>query len=108
MTPPGSLYDDGRIACDGDGLTIRWYYPWGSRRIPFQSIKAFRAFPLKFATGRWRLWGSGDFTHWWNLDGKRPQKETGIELNTGGRVLACITPDDPDAVTHILESHVAS
>src|SRR5579862_1086434 len=103
-----ALYDDGRIACDGDGLTIRWYYPWGSKRIPFRSIKAFRAFPLKFTSGRWRIWGSGDFTHWWNLDAKRPQKETGIELRAGGRVLACITPDDPAAVTRILEEHVAS
>ena len=104
----GRLYDDGRIACDGDGITLRWYYPWGSKRIPYRSIKGFRTFPLSLSAGKLRIWGSGDFTHWWNLDAKRPQKDTGIELDKGGRILACISPDDADAVARILQEHVAS
>ena len=106
MANEGTLYDDGRIACDG--LTVRWYYLWGRKRIPYGSTKGLRTFPPSPGTGKLRLWGSGDFIHWWNLDTNRPRKETGIELDRGGRILACISPDDPDAVARILHEHVAS
>jgi len=32
------LCDDGKIACDDTGLLIRRYYPWGAKRIPYESI----------------------------------------------------------------------
>ncbi len=103
----GTLYDDGRIACDDEGLTIRWYSLWGTKRIPFHAIHSIRTFPLSAVRGKWRVWGSGDFVHWYNLDGDRPKKETGIEIDLGGRVRPCITPDDSAAVTRIIEDHVA-
>jgi hypothetical protein len=107
MKQNGALYDDGRIACDDNGLTIRWYYPWGAKRIPFHAITSIRTFPLSACRGKWRLWGSGDLIHWYNLDGKRPAKETGIEINVGVRVRPCITPDDASAVAHIIDERVA-
>lgn len=107
MKHNGTLYDDGRIACDDEGLTIRWYYLWGAKRIPFDAIHSVRTFPLSAVRGKWRLWGSGDFLHWYNLDGNRPKKETGIEIDVGGRVRPCITPDDSSAVARIIEDHVA-
>ena len=102
------LYDDGRIACDDDSVIIRWYYPWGHKRIPFSAIRSVKTYPLRPVRGQWRLWGSGDLVHWYNLDGKRPNKETGIELDTGGRVRPCITPDDAETVTRIIGEHVAA
>ena len=105
MTP---LYDDGRIACDDEGVTIRWYYPWGAKRIPYRSIRSTRLFPLGAVRGKWRIWGSGDFVHWYNLDTRRPNKAAGIEIDTGRRVLACITPDDAEAVAAIIDSHLGA
>lgn len=102
-----NIYDDGRIACDDEGITIRWYYLWGAKRIPFQAIRSARTFPLKPIRGKWRVWGSGDLVHWYNLDGSRPDKETGIEIDAGGRVRPCITPDDVETVTRIIAEHVA-
>jgi hypothetical protein len=99
------LYDDGRIACDDEGLCIRWYYPWGHKRIPYLTIRSVRTYPLSKIRGRWRLWGSGDFVHWYNLDGNRSNKETGIAVDVGRRVIPCITPDDPQAVARILADH---
>ena len=101
-----SLYDDGRIALDDRGLVIRWYYLWGSKRIPYRSIRSFRTFTIGGLSGKWRIWGSGDFVHWWNLDPRRPGKDTAVEIDTGRRVLSTITPDDPTTVVHILEEHV--
>ncbi len=102
-----NLYDDGRIVCDADGVTIRWYYPWGARRIPYRTVRALKQWPLRRVRGRWRLWGSGDLVHWYNLDGSRPGKDTAIELDVGGRIRPTITPDDPATVARIIADHMA-
>ena len=94
------LYDDGKIACEETGLLIRRYYPWGSKRIPYSSIKAVSRLPIRVR--RWRLWGSGDFRHWWNLDRHRPHKGIALALDTGGWIRPTITPDDVEAVERIL------
>jgi hypothetical protein len=105
--PDAQLYDDGRIACDDQGLTIRWYYLWGTKRIPYGRIRSILTRPMGGLGGRYRIWGSGDFVHWYNLDPRRPGKQTAIELDMGGRVRPTITPDDPDAVARILNEHIA-
>ena len=107
MTSGTTLYDDGRIACDDEGLTIRWYYLWGTKHIPYRAIRSAKTYALTPMRGKQRIWGSYDMVHWYNLDVSRPGKETGIELSTGGTVRVCITPDDPGEVSRILAEHVA-
>lgn len=51
---------------------------------------------------KWRIWGSGDFVHWWNLDVRRPGKDVALVIDVGERILPTITPNDPDAVERIL------
>jgi hypothetical protein len=103
-------YDDGGISCDEQGLTIRQYYPWGAKRIRYTSIRNVRRLPLTGANAmrRWRIWGSGDFIHWWNLDTNRPRKELALVIDVGHRVRPTITPDDPVAVERILAERIAS
>jgi hypothetical protein len=101
------LYDDGRIACDGSGVIIGWYYLWGNKKIPYSVIRGVNRRPLKRLRGRWRLWGSGDLVHWYNLDTNRPNKTVELEIDTGRRVRPVITPDDPDAVATIIAEHQA-
>jgi hypothetical protein len=100
------LYDDGRIACDDMILTVRRYYPWGTKEIPYSSIRSVKRHPLTGVRGRWRIWGSGDFKRWWNLDPGRPHKEVALEIDVGRRIVPTITPDDPDAVERILAEHL--
>ena len=100
------LYDDGGIACDDHALTIRRYYPWGgSKKIPYAAIRSVERRPLTVTSGKWRIWGSGDLVHWWNLDKARPKKQAALVLDVGRRILPSITPDDPDAVEGILAAH---
>jgi hypothetical protein len=104
-----TAYDDGRILCDSAGISISWYYPWGAKRVPYAAIRAVERLPL---TGenkirRWRIWGSGDFVHWWNLDPGRTHKEVALVLDVGQRVRPTITPDDPGAVERILRERVS-
>jgi hypothetical protein len=100
------LYDDGQIACEDTSLLVRrYYFPWGSKRIRYASIKNVRRLPI--GVRRWRIWGSGDFRHWWHLDLKRPTKNFALELDTGRRILPMITPADVDAVEAIIKDRSA-
>jgi hypothetical protein len=106
VTDDGAFYDDGRIRLDDDGLTIRWYYLWGKKCIPYSAIRSIQMRSLTTWRGKWRIWGSGDFIHWFNLDSTRPGKETAIEIHRAGRVIPMITPDDADAVARILSERL--
>jgi hypothetical protein len=103
-------YDDGGVVCGDRGLLIRRYYPWGAKRIPYSAIKGVTELPLRGPSRvrRWRIWGSGDFIHWWNLDSRRPQKELALVLDVGRRVRPTITPDDPAVVAGILRDQQRS
>ncbi len=104
-----SSYDDGRIACDSTGINISWYYPWGAKRVPYSSIRAVERLPLTGVNKarRWRIWGSGDFVHWWNLDPSRTRKSIALVLDVDHRVRPTITPDAPEIVERILRDHIS-
>ena len=108
MADNRATYKDAHIVCDDRGLLIRWYYLWGAKRIPYTAIKGVTELPL---TGlnrvrRWRLWGSGDFLHWWNLDPHRPSKSLALVLDVGHHIRPTITPDNPASVERILKEHL--
>jgi hypothetical protein len=99
-----NLYQDKKILCDEERLTIYCYYfPFGRAKvIPYRDIKGIEVYAMGFWTGKGRIWG-GTFTHWLNLDLKRPSKDKAIVLRLGRTVAPVITPDDPQAVVGILE-----
>ena len=102
-----SGYKDRRIECTEPGIEIRGYYfPWGTKRIPYASIRSVTRFQLTALGGKGRIWGSGDLKHWANLDPGRPRKSVGFYLNLGRRVIPWVTPDDPDAFEKALGEHV--
>ncbi len=101
------FYDDGRVACDDASLIIRRYYPWGTKRIPYASIRSVQRRELGAVRGKWRLWGSGDFKHWWSLDLGRPHKSVALEIDLGRRVVPTITPDEPDDVERIVGERIS-
>jgi hypothetical protein len=92
-------YDDGIITCDSEGIRIRGYYfPWGTKDIPYTSIKGVQRVTLGTLRGKLRIWGTGNMKYWANLDTKRPSKSVGLILDIGKAVKPFITPDDADAV----------
>jgi hypothetical protein len=101
-------YDDGRILCDERGLVIRWYGLFGAKRVPYDRIRAATAGDMGSLGGRYRIWGSSDLRHWYNLDPTRPRKKTAIVLNLGKWLRPVITPDEPDKVIEILKRHGVS
>jgi hypothetical protein len=99
-------YDDGRISCDESGVTIRMYYfPMGSKKIPYSKIESVSRKEMggSILSGRLRIWGSGDFVHWFNLDPARPTKSIAFEIHlTGKKVTPVVTPDDPTKFAEVL------
>ncbi|HVT21793.1 MAG TPA: hypothetical protein VHE57_10430 [Mycobacteriales bacterium] len=101
-------YEDDQVACTDTELVIKRYYPPGTpKHVAYRAIKNVTRLDLTGinAVRRWRLWGSGDLIHWWNLDLKRPGKSVALVLDVGKKVRPTITPDDPDAVERILGDH---
>jgi hypothetical protein len=101
-----ALYSDRWIECTADAVLIRGYYfPWGTKRVPYQSIREVRRVPIGTFTGRGRIWGSSTLRYWASLDPGRPHKSRALILDTGSYVRPLITPDDPDAVVAVITEH---
>jgi hypothetical protein len=90
-------YQDSKIRCTDDGISIRsYYFPVGTKHIPYAAIRSIERFELTARRGKGRIWGSGGFRHWANLDVRRPTKSVGFTLGLSGHVVPVLTPDDPD------------
>ena len=97
------MYQDRWIECTPDEIRIRGYYfPWGTKRIPYRSIRGFRRVDLSAIRGRGRIWGTANPGYWTSLDPGRPRKSTALILDLGGTVRPFITPDDAGAVADII------
>ncbi|WP_214103048.1 hypothetical protein [Acrocarpospora catenulata] len=99
------MYADSTVTCTDSELIInRYYFPWGAaKRIPLPAIRAVIWLPLP--NGSWRIWGSNDLVHWFNLDANRPRKRTALIIDTGRRILPAITPDHPGRLVAELTAH---
>ncbi|MGB8196304.1 MAG: hypothetical protein WCF25_04775 [Acidimicrobiales bacterium] len=95
-------YRDKGIICGDATLEIRHYYPWGSKCVPYGSIKGVQRVTLAALKGKARIWGTANMEYWANWDGARMSKHEGLVLDLGKRVKAFITPDDCDAVEAVL------
>jgi hypothetical protein len=106
ITGMSTDYHDRWISCTSDGITIRGYYfPWGTKRIPYSALRAVQKVDLGTFRGRGRMWGTGNPRYWASLDPRRPGKRAGFLLDVGRGVTPLITPDDPAAVEDCIRAH---
>ena len=58
-------YRDRWIECTPEDIQIRGYYfPWGTKRIAYGSIRSLRHVALSTFRGRLRIWGTADPRYW--------------------------------------------
>jgi hypothetical protein len=101
------LYRDRWITCTEQGIRIRGYYfPWGTKTIPYARIRTVQRRPLGALTGRGRIWGTANPSVWLSLDPGRPGKREGLLLDLDRIVRPLITPDDPAAVEELIRAHL--
>ncbi len=102
-------YQDRWITCTPDEITIRGYYfPWGTKHIPYASIRSVHRVKLGVLTGRGRIWGTSNPSRWASLDPSRTSKTVGFDLDLGASVKPLLTPDAPDEFEHALRAHVGA
>jgi hypothetical protein len=91
-------YHDDKLECTASELRIRGYYfPGGTKSISYEKIKGLRRYDMTGLRGQWRIWGTGSFKYWANLDPGRPKKKVAFVVDDGRSVKPFVTPDDPDA-----------
>jgi len=96
-------YVDPRVQCDASAVHIRGYYfPWGTKRIPYGAIKGVRSVDITTLTGRARIWGTANPGYWANFDPQRPRKKVALIVDLGKAVKPFLTPDDPDAAEKVI------
>jgi hypothetical protein len=101
------FYEDNYIVCDNDAITIHCYYfPMGSKRIPYPKIRKFKEEKMDFWTGGGRIWGMGLSPYWFHLDPMRPFKNKCIVIDDGELIKSVITPKEHDRVLQILQENV--
>ncbi|WP_221936700.1 PH domain-containing protein [Skermania sp. ID1734] len=82
-----------------------YYFPWGTKHIPYADIKSVRRVQLSAARGKGRIWGTSNPRYWAHLDPRRPRKSVGLILDLGRWVRPLLTPDDADAVEAAIRAH---
>ena len=99
-------YHDRWISCTPQEIRIRGYYfPWGTKRVPYARIRSVTRVNIGAVTGRARIWGTASFRHWASLDPQRPRKRVALILDLGGPIKPFITPDDPQAMMDAIHAH---
>ncbi len=103
---PESLYADRLVEITDDAIIFRYYYfPAGNKRVRFDEIDYVRILRLGTLTGKWRIWGSGDFRTWWPADWNRPSRDTGFLLVRKSKwTRIAFTVEDEETVTTILRN----
>ena len=100
------LYRDDVVKLDGTRLGIRHYYwPLGSKRVPYTSIAGFDRRPLKAWQGQFRVHGIDQRGRWYSRDRHRGEKDSAIDLDVGKRIRPVLTPRDVEKVIEILQQH---
>ena len=98
-----SLYHDKWVECTPEEVRVRGYYfPWGTKKMPYRSIRGVKLVALSTLRGKPRIWGTANPRYWASLDPQRPKKSTALILDLGHFVRPFITPDDAAAVEAII------
>lgn len=104
---PHLLYSDRLIWITDDSITfLNYSFPTlSSRKVLFADIDHICVKKNSLGTGKWRLWGSGDFRTWFPLDGDRPSRDRIFHatLKTQGMNIGFTVVDSPRVISILKE-----
>ena len=98
------IYADGLVEITGDSITFRNYsLLLKPRTVLFANIDHIDVKKARMGTGKYRIWGSGDFRTWFPLDPTRPSRDRifHLSLKAFGMNIG-FTVENPREVTGIL------
>jgi hypothetical protein len=100
------LYSDELVILTEQQLVLRrYYYPKGDKAIALADIEEIVECAPTFATGKWRVWGTGNFRIWFARDWKRSKRSAIYHLKIKNRYMRCgFTVEDAPRFSSILEN----
>ena len=105
-TGPQVLYSDGLVLITGDSITFRNYSLFlKPRTVSFSDVDHIDVKRARTGTGKYRIWGSGNFCTWFPLDSGRPSRDRifHLTLKTRGMNIGFSVENSPE-VTRILKN----
>ena len=103
---PTVLYSDKLVTITGTAITFANYsLLMKPRRVEFADIDHIEVLEPSLTTGKYRMWGSGNFTMWFPMDAGRSSRDKIYHaiLNTRGMNIG-FTVENSAVVTAILRS----
>jgi hypothetical protein len=101
-----TIYKDSLVEVTDEEIVFHsYYFPFGGdKRVPLSRIATVQVRQPSFFGGKWRIWGSGDFTTWFPCDGNRPGRDRIFiaSLRDSSRKIG-FTVEDSERVTSILK-----
>jgi hypothetical protein len=100
-----TVYKDRLIEITSNAILFKNYYFLGfSKRVSFENISSVAMEQPSLSTGKWRIWGTGNFTTWYPLDTHRPKRDKIFLMSlVGKRVRIGFTAENSEAVRLILK-----
>ncbi|MDA8356337.1 MAG: hypothetical protein M0Z95_08610 [Actinomycetota bacterium] len=106
MARTGAEYEDKWITCTAEGIEVRGYYfPWGTKRIRYSSVKGVVRVEMSSLRGKERIWGTSNPRYWASFDPGRPRKSVAFVFDLGAMVRPFVTPEDPAAFQAAVAAH---
>lgn len=101
-------YHDRWISCTDRDIQVRaYYFPWGTKHIPYGSIRSMRKVAMSALHGQARIWGTSNLKYWASLDPQRPSKSVAFILDLGRAVSPFLTPEDPDGFESVVRARAS-
>lgn len=70
------LYKDILVEIKDYSTTLKnYYFPFGSKKILFKDIENIEIKEPTLFNGKWRIWGTDNFSYWFSLDFSRPSRK---------------------------------
>ena len=70
------IYSDRLVEITKGSILFRnYYFPFGSKRVPFSDVDNIVAKETTWRNGKWRIHGTVDFLTWFPRDWKRPSRD---------------------------------
>ena len=99
------LYKDILVEISDDSITLKnYYFPFISKKVLFKDIENIEVREPTLFNGKWRIWGSGNFSYWFPIDFSRPlRKEIFFIKYKTQRIKSGFTVVNPEKVEKILK-----
>jgi len=101
-----TIYSDKLVNVFENGIQFKnYYFPFVSKFVKFSEILNLERKSPTLLSGKWRIWGTSNFTVWFPLDWKRSQRASIFFLRLASQKIRIgFTVENPERFLEVMES----